>query len=98
MEAIKSLSGSYGSINIGTWKTIPTPEGTPTTFTREETREGTVIKLPFYINNLSDTAFDAEGQGMNMAENETARLLPGWNEYLFTEIVIPVGKSVQWGI
>lgn len=97
MDTPKGLSGQYQSLSIGTWEDIPTP-AEETEFSREETIGNNIVKLPFYINNLSDEAVTTTGKGINMPAVQTVKLLPGWNEYILTEIVVPVGATLQWGV
>lgn len=96
MDTPKGLSGQYQSLSIGTWGDIPTP-AEATEFSIGEPVGNELVKHPFYINNLAEDAIVATGKGINMPVAQNVKLMPGWNEYIFTEIVVPIGATLQWG-
>ena len=97
MTAFKGLSGQYSSFGIGTWGDIAVPVE-ETTFKMEVDSGNQLVKTPFYINNLGEDIVETEGKGINMTDDQTVKLLPGWNEYILTEIVVPIGATLQWGL
>ena len=94
---MKGLAGQYASINIATWGMVPT-SGTQSTFNRTQQRGLEVEYQPFYINNTTAGAIQTTGRGLNMAADVNVYLQPGWNEYLFTSIVVPANAVLQWGM
>lgn len=91
MTKISTRLGTSVSPAVTVWEDIDTTDAL--TFKRDVSN----VLLPFYINNLSDEAISRTGRGPEMAENQTVKLLPGWNEYILVSIVLESGDLVQWG-
>jgi len=91
MFTIFSRKGKKVSFHISDWDDVDTTS--EVVFSR---KVGNEFK-PFYINNMSDVAVPTYGKGESMGARKKVNLLPGWNEYLLTEIILPAGSLIQWG-
>lgn len=90
MFNIFSRKGQKVSLHVTHWEDIDATS--EVIFNRKSGDE----MLPFYANNMSDESIDTFGRDDSL-KLKKVRLRPGWNEYLLTEIIVPIGKVVQWG-